>query len=99
MIKQLEEDGHYPYLCKGYDASVIREAEQILWKYLNDRTIGETTWNHATSPLGVAQIITAVEMGLRNSDGSLLSINTLNEWYGKGGATGGVRNRNDNRPE
>src|SRR5205085_6391972 len=84
-IKQLELDYYYQDLCKEYDGSVIRQAEQQLNRYLTDRSLGISTHSHATSPLGVAQIITAIEMNLRNVNGSLLSINTLNQWYINGG--------------
>jgi hypothetical protein len=84
-IKQLESDYYYQDLCKGYKESDIREAEKVLYKYQINKAIGLTTWEHATSPLGVAQIMTAVEMNLRKPDGSLLSINTLGERYTFGG--------------
>jgi hypothetical protein len=86
-IKQLEFDWHYTDLRKGYDQKDVREAEQVLLKYQSDNKLSKTTRDHATSPLGVAQIIAAVQMNLRNSDGSLLSITTLNEWYRKGGGS------------
>lgn len=85
-IKQLEYDPHYQEeLCKGYDKAIIKEAEQVLCGYQKDKKLSKSIYDHAISPLGVAKIIAAVEMNLRNLDNSLLSINTLSEWYTKGG--------------
>jgi hypothetical protein len=91
--KGIESNDDYQDECKNYqrqggDLLVIKEAMGILngyWENWSLKSSDRTTWNRAVSPFGVAWVITAIEMNLRNDDGSLWDIKKLWEWYKNGG--------------